>query len=70
LGSTVGSLVRKSSCPVLTVKRRLPKRAYRHIAVGIDMSPASEKALLYALKVFPEAQKITAIHAIDMTHPL
>lgn len=67
-GSTVGALVRKSACPVLTVKKRLPQRAYRHIVVGVDMSPASEKALFYALKVFPDAQKMTAIHALDVPY--
>lgn len=65
LGNTVGTLVRKAGCSVLTVKKRLPQ-GYRHIAVGIDMSDFSKKALLHALECFPHVRKITAIHAVSL----
>lgn len=64
LGDTVATLVRKADCSVLTVKKRLP-RGYRRIAVGLDMSDFSKKALLFALENFPEA-KISAVHAVSI----
>lgn len=64
LGNTVGTLVRKAECSVLTVKKRLP-RGYRRVAVGVDMSDFSKKALVFALENFPDA-KIAAVHAVSV----
>lgn len=64
LGNTVGVLVRKAPCPVLIVKKRLPR--YRRVAVGLDMSDYSKKALYYALGNFPEIEKISLVHAVSI----
>lgn len=64
LGNTVATLVRKAGCSVLTVKKRLP-HGYRRIAVGLDMSDFSKKALLFTLDNFPEAA-ISAVHVVSV----
>jgi nucleotide-binding universal stress UspA family protein len=60
-GTAVEHIVRKSSCPVLVVKRR-PNRAYRDLLVALDLQDPSLHALEFALRVFPSA-RMTVIHA-------
>jgi nucleotide-binding universal stress UspA family protein len=61
LGSTVDSLVRRSSVPVLVVKRRA-RSDYERIAVAVDLSQESLRALETAVRLFDRAH-ITAFHA-------
>lgn len=73
LGSVAEKVLRKASCPVLTVPRLAPKAApkeapaFRHILCPIDFSGASLKALEYALSLAKEADaRLTLLHALDM----
>ncbi len=61
LGSTVDRLVREAPAPVLTVRRRA-SHAYRHVVMATDFSPASQSALVVALRWFG-ACRVTLFHA-------
>lgn len=61
LGTAVDHVVRRSKAPVLIVKHR-PHKPYRRILCAVDFSTHSAKALLAALRLFPQA-KVIATHA-------
>ncbi len=61
LGGTVAKVVRASSAPVLVVRRE-PIRPYERVVVGTDFSECSERALVQARELFPEASH-TLVHA-------
>ena len=60
-GTAVNAILRHAKVPVLIVKHR-PHHPYRRILCAVDFSPHSAKALLAALRLFPQANVI-AIHA-------
>lgn len=61
LGTTVDHVVRRASVPVLIVKHR-PHKPYWRILCAVDFSAHSAKALLAALRLFPQA-RVIVIHA-------
>lgn len=63
LGTAVDYLVRKSSLPVLIVKRRA-RQPYVRLVVATDFSDAATHALLAAAELFPHA-KICLVHAFQ-----
>jgi nucleotide-binding universal stress UspA family protein len=65
-GTTIDKVVRSAPCPILVVKTRA-RRAYRKIAVAIDLAEPSRRALDVALHAFPEGE-FTIIH-VDETSP-
>jgi nucleotide-binding universal stress UspA family protein len=72
LGSVTEKVLRKSTCPVLTVPRQAfgagPDEAavFKHILCPIDFSKASLRSLEYALSLAKEADgRLTLIHALD-----
>lgn len=65
-GTTVDRVIRSAECPVLAVKTR-PRSAYGTIAVAVDRSEHSMRALEIALRMLPTAH-ITVIHVDDGTH--
>ena len=74
LGSVTERVLRRASCPVLTVPPRLPDAVpsgavlFRHILCGIDFSPASERALAYARSLAKEAE-LTILHVMEAAMP-
>ena len=63
LGTAVDYLVRKSSLPILVVKRRA-RCPYDRLVVATDFSEAATDAILAAAKLFPDAQ-IRLVHAYE-----
>jgi nucleotide-binding universal stress UspA family protein len=71
LGSVAEKVLRKASCPVLTVPRRLPDAApagpvlYKRILCPIDFSDSSLHALQYAISMAQEADgRLTVLHVV------
>ncbi len=54
LGSTAERLLRRTSRPLLVV-RRAPYRAYRRVLLALDFSPWSREALALAQRIAPQA---------------
>ncbi|MFU0507966.1 universal stress protein [Pseudaminobacter sp. NGMCC 1.201702] len=67
-GSTVTTLLRRSSVPILVVKKRIEHTAER-VVVASDLSDASLPALAIAVKSFPPDQ-VTLFHAFDPPYQL
>jgi nucleotide-binding universal stress UspA family protein len=71
LGSVAEKVLRKASCPVLTVPRRLPAVPagpvlYKRILCPVDFSESSLHALKYALSMAQEADgQLTALHVVS-----
>ena len=72
LGSVAERLLRKAPCPVLTVPRRMPDvvpvgpTLYRRILCAVDFSPASAKALDYAVALgAANDARVTAVHVVE-----
>lgn len=63
LGDTVDRLLRRSSVPVLVVRRR-PKRPYRQMLIATDLSGPARHATETALTLLPDLPA-TVIHAFD-----
>lgn len=64
LGSTVSRLLRKSTCPVLVVKK--PAAApYRRVLIPIDFSPGSALAVTHARRVAPDAH-LELLHVFEV----
>ena len=61
LGTTVDRLLRNSSVPVLVVKQRA-RSIYRCVAVAVDLSAASRRALQTATAFFPVARLSIFMH--------
>jgi nucleotide-binding universal stress UspA family protein len=62
-GSVAENVVRRAPVPV-TVVRPHQRSGTLHVLVAIDASEQSQKALEYALAVFPESE-LTVFHAIE-----
>jgi nucleotide-binding universal stress UspA family protein len=76
LGSTAEKVLRKASCPVMTVPPKAPDAMvsgpvpFRQIVCGVDFSKSSRAALDYAMSLAREDRAALAIvHVID-THPM
>jgi nucleotide-binding universal stress UspA family protein len=70
LGSVTEKVVRKATCPVLTVPRsasETPERPlFGRILCGVDFSPASDRAARYALSLAQEAKgHVTLLHVLE-----
>lgn len=63
MGSTVDTLARRASVPILVVKMRA-KRAYERGVVATDFSEASRQALEIASRMLPDAH-LMLFHAFD-----
>ena len=63
LGSTALAVARGSACPALVVRNPAPS-AYARALVGLDFSPASERATRAAATLAPGA-RITLLHAVQ-----
>jgi nucleotide-binding universal stress UspA family protein len=61
LGTTADRVLRLGGLPVLLVKKK-PAGVYASILVAVDFSPASRRALMFALRLFPQA-RIAAVTA-------
>ena len=71
LGSIAEKVLRKVSCPVMTVPRRLPDAApagpvlYKRILCPVDFSESSLRALKYATSMAQEADgQLTLLHVV------
>jgi len=73
LGSVTEKVVRTAPCPVLTVPPTSPVTAqvvFKNILCPIDFSPASAKALRYALELGRQADgTVTVLHALEYMDP-
>ena len=72
LGSVTERLLRKASCPVMTVPRRLPDAVpagpvlYKQILCPVDFSESSLQALRYAISMAQEADgHLTVLHVVE-----
>ena len=70
LGSVTEKVVRKATCPVLTVPRGASEGAerplFRRILCAVDFSPASDRAAQYALSLAQEAKScLTLLHVVE-----
>ena len=71
LGSVAEKVLRKASCPVMTVPRRLPDAVpagpvlYKRILCPVDFSKSSLHALKYAISLAQEADgQLTVLHVV------
>ena len=71
LGSVAEKVLRKASCPVLTVPKRLPDAVpagpvlYKRILCPVDFSDSSLHALKYAISMAQEADgQLTVLHVV------
>jgi nucleotide-binding universal stress UspA family protein len=71
LGSVAEKVLRKASCPVMTVPRRLPNAVpagsvlYRRVLCAVDFSESSLHALKYAISLALEADgQLTVLHVV------
>ena len=74
LGSVTEKVIRKATCPVLTVPRRMddvipiPDRLFTRILCATDFSDASLHALEYALSLVRDADThLTLVHVVEVT---
>jgi nucleotide-binding universal stress UspA family protein len=70
LGSATEKVVRKATCPVLTVPPGAsegPERpTFGRIVCAVDFSPASDRAAQYALSLAQEAKgRLTMLHVVE-----
>lgn len=63
VGATMGRVLRYGNRSVLVVKSK-PRRPYRNILVGTDLSDASQYALEFAIRLFPDA-KFSLLHVFS-----
>lgn len=73
LGSVTEKVLRKATCPVLTVPRNTPEAVpaspvlFRRILCAVDFSPCSIHALEYALSLAQEADAhLTVAHVVEV----
>jgi len=64
LGTTAESVVKKSPCPILVVKRK-PNFLYKNILIPIDFSSASKQTVEFAYAHFPDAN-LEILHVDDL----
>jgi nucleotide-binding universal stress UspA family protein len=65
LGSTASKLVRSPACPILIV-RGAESRSYEKVLSAIDLRKGSDRALDFALSLFPSAQHYL-LYAFEQT---
>jgi nucleotide-binding universal stress UspA family protein len=72
LGSVAEKVLRKASCAVMTVPRRLPDAVpagpvvYKQILCPVDFSDSSLRALKYAISLSQEADgRLTVLHVVE-----
>jgi nucleotide-binding universal stress UspA family protein len=70
LGSVTEKVVRKATCPVLTVPRGASEGPesplFGRILCAVDFSPASDRAAQYALSLAQEAKgQVTLLHVVE-----
>ena len=72
LGSVAEKVLRKASCPVMTVPKRLPDAmptgpvVYNRILCPVDFSESSLHALKYAISMAKEADgRLTVLHVVE-----
>jgi nucleotide-binding universal stress UspA family protein len=66
-GSVSRGVVRRASSSVLVVRRLV--RAFRHVVVGLDGSPNSERALRFVAGLAPErGARATVFRAVEVLH--
>jgi nucleotide-binding universal stress UspA family protein len=73
LGSVTEKVLRKTSCPILTVTLRMDpdaradtKSIFKRILCAVDFSDASSAALRYAISIAQEARgKLSLVHIIE-----
>jgi nucleotide-binding universal stress UspA family protein len=72
LGSVAEKVLRKASCPVMTVPTRLPDAVpagpvlYKRILCPVDFSDSSLRALRYAVSLAQEADgQVIVLHVVD-----
>jgi len=63
-GSTAERLIRGGPCPVLMVKAK-PLRPYRRVAIGVDFSECSRRAVEFAVRLLPDSE-FHLVHAFDV----
>lgn len=75
LGSVTEKILRKASCPVLTVPSAVPDavpigpQGFTHILCGVDFTPACSKALAYAAAFARDTHaRLTLMHVSDVVH--
>lgn len=66
VGTAVEHVLRHAKAPVLVVKMR-PHNDYRSIVIATDFSPCSQKALLTAATLFPDA-RLHLLHAYHVPY--
>lgn len=72
LGSVTEKVLRKASCPVLTVPKSTPDAVptpplFKHIVCAVDFSDCSVHALTYAISLAREADAdLTLVHVIEV----
>jgi len=73
LGSVTEKVLRKASCPVLSVPRRIadvvpaPPVLFKRIVCAIDFSDCSIHALNYAMSIAQEADaRLTVLHVVEV----
>jgi nucleotide-binding universal stress UspA family protein len=69
LGSTAENVVRRSPVPVL-VTRRAPLRAIERVLLPVDLGPASEDAVRFALDRLPRKARLEAWFVVPPPPPL
>jgi nucleotide-binding universal stress UspA family protein len=69
LGSTAENVVRRSAVPVL-VTRRAPLRALERVLLPVDLGPASEDAVRFALDQLPRKARLEAWFVVPPPPPL
>jgi nucleotide-binding universal stress UspA family protein len=76
LGSVAEKVLRKVSCPVMTVPRRLPDAVpagpilYKRILCPVDFAESSLHALKYAMSMAQEADgQLTILHVVEHEFP-
>jgi len=74
LGSVTEKVLRKASCPVLTLPPSAPRKVddvvYRRILCPIDFSPSSARALDFGLTVAAKAgAAVTVLHVVESWDP-
>jgi nucleotide-binding universal stress UspA family protein len=72
LGSVAEKVLRKATCPVLTVPKRVPDAVpagpvlYKRILCPVDFSDSSLNALKYAMSMAQEADgQLTVLHVVE-----
>lgn len=66
LGNSVDHIIRRSSVPVLVVKRR-PRKPYARLLVATDFSDSSRHSVVVAAELLPEA-KIRLVHVYHSSY--